>query len=371
MKPFSPTSLDSFDACPARYFRGLDLPPLVSAPLEAGSAVHEVTKQSGAPWPADKLAENAEMILSSLSEEGQSYFREMLPIKITVNPDGAEVYSEVKLAVDKDRKPVPFESDQAYFRGIVDAYWFQGSHLQVVDWKTNRRMPAESEVQMMRQPASYPLLILPILPHPPKFCVVELHFVRYGQSRQAVVGEREMDLAWKWIQRKTEERARMDPGHPEYRTGSHCQYCGFKGDCPEIDKLVAAGAISRIETQAQATEMANVMRAYLKFVEELKETLRAYGDIHGDIPTGDGEVLGYETREKVTYPETYKTLETLLKYGASMEELYGNLNLTKTYISKFKAVLTQESARREIGALSQSKKYSEFKFHKKGEVWEE
>lgn len=134
MPPWSYSSLTSYETCPKRYFHIKVAKDVVDVPGEAarwGSTVHkhlEDRVRDGTPLPA------------SIS----SY--EPLVAKIANSPN--EKLIECEMAVTRDLKPTEWTAPDAWCRGIVDVGLLTGKRALLLDWKTGKRKPESTQLQL-------------------------------------------------------------------------------------------------------------------------------------------------------------------------------------------------------------------------------
>ena len=132
--PWSFSGLTSFETCGKRYFHIKVARDVVDPPNEAtawGSTVHkhlEDRVRHGTPLPA---------VL-------QEYERLVEPI---INAGGTLIV-EQQLAVDSGLRPVAWDSQDAWCRGIVDVGVLTGKRAVLLDWKTGKRKPESDQLKL-------------------------------------------------------------------------------------------------------------------------------------------------------------------------------------------------------------------------------
>ena len=114
--------------CPRKYkFRVIDKltePPMTEGPAMRGIEIHKMFE--------DYLLGN----IAELSNEFHYYTDFLNDLKMV------NAWPEIKLAVDKDWNEVDWDSEDMWFRCILDALTLHGSEKAVIyDWKTGKEYP--------------------------------------------------------------------------------------------------------------------------------------------------------------------------------------------------------------------------------------
>lgn len=126
--PTSFSALDSFETCPRRHYLTRISKQVKDPPGEAaqwGQAVHKAL---------DKYLKGDPSALSK-SMRGYSKIADAVLDSIP----GAEVYSELQLAVDHELEPCGWWDKSGWIRGIVDVLVLDGAKAYALDWKTGKR----------------------------------------------------------------------------------------------------------------------------------------------------------------------------------------------------------------------------------------
>ena len=139
--PFSYSNLSSYNSCPQRHHfeRGLNIKPLDESPHPAalrGVELHRACE---------------EYTLGTIDILPNELLR-FRPILDKLKASGAR--AEVKYAVDKDCKPVPYDSPDAYFYGIIDTLELSAAIGCVGDWKSGKERDYSQQLKF------YAMLVL-------------------------------------------------------------------------------------------------------------------------------------------------------------------------------------------------------------------
>lgn len=134
MPPWSYSGLTAFESCPRKYFH-LKVERSVVEPSSEhathGVAVHQALEYAvagTAPLPEKYL--------------------EWLPLVQKLIDAPGEKLVELEIALDKDFKPVEWQSPSAWCRGIVDVVVDSGAAAVACDYKTGRRKPESTQLML-------------------------------------------------------------------------------------------------------------------------------------------------------------------------------------------------------------------------------
>jgi RecB family exonuclease len=304
---------NTFDECPAKFKaeylverRGGTAEPY----LVIGSFVHEALdryvkflKEIHASSDFDKLDDIADELWNShhrgsLPMDARSEIRDLLikAREMLVFEDIGKVHAaEVKLAVDKDWKPVDYESDRAWVRGKVDRIDIdEEDNVKIVDYKSGYRIVGVSDSWQIKL---YARLMLAYMPAATTMDV-ELAYIRHRSLRSGRVGPEEMSGAQEWIEgiRLDMEKAAKADRYPA-RPGAACRGCAAFATCP-----ARATTVKPVPPRDEAHAIAMVARLILidRERKEIMEAITPFVDQYGDIDV-NGMVLGYQLENRLEF----------------------------------------------------------------------
>ena len=139
----SPSSLKLFDNCPHRFLRErilCDVSDQGSDAAQRGRAAHEVFERAALgeqAWPEEYAHVRDHLAL--VCEQPAA-------TEVTARLEDVNLAVEVKLALDAELRPAAW--DDGWMRGIVDALALDGKTARVIDYKTGKKRPQDSAMQM-------------------------------------------------------------------------------------------------------------------------------------------------------------------------------------------------------------------------------
>ena len=177
--PWSASSIDAFRACPYKYYHlriakdVKDFPP--SDAVLLGRRLH-------------KAFENAVNIGERLPSE-YSQWQDLVE-KIKALP-GIK-HPEIKLAVDRNFKPVDYYSKDAWSRGAADLVILSGDTCAILDYKTGKRRDSE-------QLALYAAYAFAKWPHLKKVTTMYIWLKEHKIDRHTYTQEDKPELWKQWL----------------------------------------------------------------------------------------------------------------------------------------------------------------------------
>ena len=226
-------------------------------------------------------------------------------------PEFGEIYIEKKL-----------ETDQIH--GTPDKITIESqAYVLIEDWKTNRQIMTQAQVEREFQLPFYTWLFLLTQPediHPDVF-ELALVFLRYGH---VVSYEKTQEEVWAWGERAQLRIDRILAMTEFPAIPGTCKFCDFVLGCPEA-------VVDEIETDpvALAERFKLVALTNKKIDLALKEIVRTSGPIKLQ-----GERLDFYEISTLSWPDMNRVLDVLLEYDISREDAWRALSPTKTALKK-------------------------------------
>ncbi len=266
--PCTPTRLGTWLDCPRRYrYTYLDRPQPPKGPPWGHNSVGAATHSALAAWwslpfAARQPGRGAELVRSAWLTDG---FRDAEQSAAARTLAARWVY-EYLLRIDPGDEPVGVErtvsspTTRLVVSGRVDRIDLRDGALVIVDYKTGRRAPTETDARSSLALALYAVAAARTLRRPSGR--VELHHLPTGTV--AVADHDEASLTRKVVEAESIARdaQRADAGYADGRTGDEhfpatasalCSWCDFRRHCaagqaaaPQIEPwaAVVAGATS-------------------------------------------------------------------------------------------------------------------------------
>jgi hypothetical protein len=281
--------------------------PMADPPhFKFGRLVHEVIQQyidhliaTSQPYAPQDMDEIWLTFLASCTEpvpeERRTEMRKVLRrFSMDFRLDVDAVWKpEASLAVDIDRKPVPYDHPSALVRGTLDLPLVRGASGFVMDWKTAWAPMSETAMRTHLQPRTYAMLFNAWNPRV-QFVEVTYWFVRFGVARTVVFGLSDFKQTWEeWLAiaegiyatlAESDNDALWTP-----TPGPHCGNCGVAVQCPI--GLPALGNIAAL-TQASAEEKGRIVMAAEAGLKVLKEQLKVRVKAQGPVDV-DGQRFAF------------------------------------------------------------------------------
>ena len=342
--PHSYSALDLFDTCPQAFkYRRIDrLPGGGSVPLRVGKASHDLMErylrtllERQVPSDIDTLATLAIEVGASLGGAAALDFHEsIIPQvqRLTFPVDRMQgVRLEDGYAFNRAWEPVPWESPDAHFRARIDLSYFEPGLLIVDDWKTDRKLPPQSEIDGSLQLEIYAWILSQVYPESEEI-LIRLRYLRYGGAERkrkisrAELADTKAKLDAKIARIEAERRWEATPS-------TLCGWCEYRNLCPAFKALNDGGVLQEIETPEQAAEALKQRVMRKAELEALDEKLRAWVDEHGAIPF-DGQVYGYRGVSRVTLDDVTQVGNVLAGFGVPRARIMEAFSTTKAAVKR-------------------------------------
>jgi CRISPR/Cas system-associated exonuclease Cas4 (RecB family) len=288
---FSYTRLDLFSSCPFAYKQKyiVKAAEIRSEALDTGSIAHAAIDrylkhliETGQQTDITAMADIVHGVFYGGEEHGlgSSEYQEVFDIcqlfadRFILNPDtayGPEEWFEHKIGPD-------------LMRGKIDWLEMDGNAAVVTDWKSDRAIRSQSDVDSDFQLKVYAWGLWRMFPHIEEI-IVRLNFIRYFVPRETVIYSDEMPQIEKQItsqieQIKAEKEFKATPG-------KFCQWCPYTEACP----LVISNLIS-CQNADDAERLFGEILMMQRKIDERKEALKAYTNKNGVIEL-NGMIIGY------------------------------------------------------------------------------
>lgn len=206
---FSYSKLKNFESCPRKHLE-VDLLKHFkdeSDALTEGMKLHEAARQAisfGKPLPAEFK------VLQKWIDK----------IMIGEEHDDISIQTELKLAIDSDKKPCDWFSKKAWFRGVIDVLKIRNPVALIVDWKTGN--PQDEIIQLG-------LNAQLIFSHYPKIMAAKVMYVwtKMDDSNEENLYRKDMDALWGELNpRLTVLKAAYDSNnYPPKKSGLCKKWC--------------------------------------------------------------------------------------------------------------------------------------------------
>jgi len=282
------SSLSTYELCPAKYrFQYEERLPTASSPaLSFGDSLHRTLYRfHNRPVPvAPTLPEMLEMLDGEWQSDG---FRDASE-EATYRAHGAEVLTSYHRD-NADSFAIPaalefhfrIEVEGVQVSGTIDRMdRIPGGGYEIIDYKTNRRLPPLSRVQEDLQLTVYYLAAKEIWGIEPER--LTLYFLLPGERMTTTRSPADADELRKRISVAAE---RIAAGKFEPRQNALCDWCDFQALCPlfrhRFEQEGGDPAPRMTEVVNEWIELKRLGRKTYQRLDELAPLINAFGDEHG------------------------------------------------------------------------------------------
>jgi hypothetical protein len=207
--------------------------------------------------------------------------------------------------------PVRSLQPAPYFYAILDHLLLAGDEAIIRDYKSDRHLRSEAEVQGDLQVWSYCWAVAQQFPHVKHFRV-EMDFLRHGVVREAEFGLGVVEATEELLaQRITQIRGfRQRRDFPAIAC-DQCQWCGFQGECPILRAEADPTTIRDADDAAAAAAALHVLEARRT---KLRDLLAAYTAEAGPVQVGS-LAYGHHIAHGVTIDDVREAVRILEAEG--------------------------------------------------------
>jgi CRISPR/Cas system-associated exonuclease Cas4 (RecB family) len=186
---------------------------------------------------------------------------------------------EERLAIDIEGTLVDWESEDTWFRAILDKLYIAGDQAKISDYKTGFSMHADKF-----QLEIYAWLIYKLYPQV-EHIQVELDFVRFAYKKTWDISKSEFQK----INRRILNRIEQVEEDTEYKPklNSLCATCPFWKLCPAIKEIGEDNVVRAPHSKKEAVKLFASLLAYEKVSDEIKSTLKAFVEANGEVVNSD------------------------------------------------------------------------------------
>jgi hypothetical protein len=340
---YSHTAFERYDDCPKAFaFERMEkLGRVVGAPLDVGRAVHEVLERYGRHCIAKERQQDLDALRSildatepQLAPDALADFRgiaERLPEILFEPAVMCEAEFELELAWDSAWHPVEWFDRAARYRAKIDCFHREGAVGCVTDWKTQRKIPPQGEVDRDQQLRTYAWAMSLLHPEIDEW-IVRTVYVRYGMAVRRCVLRRE-DLAG--VRDEIERKIARIAGDRKFepKLGAHCTVCDYAHRCPAFQKLYANDQLPVPTDADTAREAALALIVAQRRAKDLRDRLTAYVEAHGPVDLGD-QRFGFVESERVEFPDAKQLGGALQGLGVPSEAIWGALSASKSSVTQ-------------------------------------
>jgi hypothetical protein len=348
----SKSGINQFFDCPFVYKKERieHLPAIKGAPLQRGSAVHDVI---GA-YAAHCVKENVKTDIAIIPD---LLHRILDPLRIP-----AEVHAEAREIVEEfasctmfvpgriiavedllsDKPLLSVQIGNYLYRGRLDMAEFEDSTdtLIVEDYKTNRQIASQKQVEYDLSLPGYALLAIANIPRAAKtkHVVMRLTFVRFGQTVEYECEVADLELARRRIIRAGDlistAIAKDDfPATP----GDLCDHCPYSNLCPHESR-----EIPRSDNLESIVSLAEDVLVMERKIADRNAAIKKWCAEQGTVKV-NGVEFGHFVEAKNSWNKV-ELIEFLQGQDASAEYLAKYLNANATALRTWREQLIDEGA---------------------------
>lgn len=281
------SSISTYETCPAKYrFHYEDRLPQASSPaLAFGDSLHRALHRfHGRPVPvAPSLDELCEMLTSVWVSDGyadaseeQMYLAHARQVLAQYHRENADRY-RIPAALEF-RFQIEVEGVQ--LSGVIDRMdRIPSGGYQIIDYKTNRRLPPQATVDRDLQLSLYHLAAKEVWGIEPER--LTLYYLLPGERMSTVRTARDVD---ELRRRVATVSARIAAGRFEPRANPLCDWCDFQAHCPlyrhRYEKEKGDPAPRMTEIVDEWIELKRLGRDTYRRIDELAALINAFCEEH-------------------------------------------------------------------------------------------
>lgn len=258
-----------------------------------------------------------------------------------------DIRVEVKLAFDKNWNRVQWDSEDAYFRGIVDQIHREGDLLVITDYKTNMSLPAADlfkpddedglsinpeKLKMQLQLKVYAYLVSLIYPEHDRF-YIRNDYVRYNVYRERSISKYELEQVPDLIATFYEQIKNAKQYIP--RINVNCKTCKILALCPahsDTDRIaLTAGNITNREMAEKVAEEYMILKTR---TERHREALKTWIDENESSINVNDKYIGYKTKSRMEIKDKPQIIDDLEKRGINRDDAISAMSMSKTKLQK-------------------------------------
>ncbi len=349
------SALETYKLCPQKYkFQEIDrIPAKKSKEAVFGTHIHstlkfmfshdplfptldEVLGYFRENWPPAEKMEVTPEERAIYMAEGERMLKEFYKKNAPWLFNVADLESRFEVLIEDPRK-----KEIHVLAGRIDRIDKIEDGFEVIDYKTNRRLPSQEKVDRDLQMSIYALGLKKRWPHlePPQI-KLSLYFLKHGEKlstmRTAEATEATAHDVLKTIaeiQHKLATAERFEPA-----PGPHCDFCPYKPICPAWKHLYRkqeAGSMKQEEVDAALKEYFEALKekdTQEDRLNELKSKIRQYMEAGGyDRVFGEEGYLSLSPQKRYSY-DFEKVREILEPLGKWEEILSADEQRLKTVL---------------------------------------
>ena len=337
----SHTRLQDYRACPQLFrWRHLDhVPAEVSPYLLVGRLVHEIAAKyvahcqtAGTPSDPTRL-EQITVDLTDPHPDIQPDVEDAVEglARLTIEPSVSYGIEE-EFAFTNAWEPCAWTDRAVFFRSKIDYHYRNEAGLRVIfDFKSDQKLASHDEVAQHPQLPIYAWVLS--LAVPEERFVAGLYFTRLGVLRTAPPFERPQLTR---VRDAIEAQAALIDADKRWlpQLGPHCTRCPYTRQCRAFQSALKLGSAPVLQTDEEAREEAQRRALLQKDLKDAESRLRAWAEVHGPIPVGEGEELGFHPKTQQVFGDVEAVVRQLLTLGVPREAVWGELSLSKAAIER-------------------------------------
>lgn len=363
------SALDTFKSCPLKYkFQEIDKLKTPKAPEAVfGTLVHSTLKfihDGGFILPTQKEALNyfsSNWNTEIFEDETQERMAFAQGIKIIQDYFKKNDPSKAQIVDLESRFTIELsdENEKHLISGFIDRIDKTEDGFEVIDYKTNRKLPAQSYIDENMQLFIYLLALIkryPQLEQNPQVVKLSLYFLKHGVKLSTI---KTSELIEQGRQKLLDIIHEVQKSDFPPCVSPLCQWCGFQQHCPMWKHKFKNKEPLDINEQ----ERQSLISEYIKLNEGIKMEKKKLMEIQSTIIA----IMEQEKSERLftegsivakSYRKTYKYDEVKLKDILITQGLWENvLKLDATKLKKVMETLPS-SVKKEIEALKELQKES-------------
>jgi len=244
-----------------------------------------------------------------------------------------EEMNEVNVCLDVEFKPVPWDSEEGYIRGVLDKIRVLngGRTIEITDYKSGWKIMPESELESGIQLPLYAFLASKLFPDAEDF-VLCFDFVRYNYAPAIAISREDTRRMITHI-----HDAVLAIGHAETfpaKVGEHCAGCDYTGVCVDFQAAARDTGIHTVSTDEEARALAEMWMLQAIAAKQNAKLLKAWVEKNGQVTAGGGTRVGFNVSEKAVLKDGYAVLNALEDLKIPSMDISKIINVSKKAVVK-------------------------------------
>lgn len=260
---------------------------------------------------------------------------------------------EEKISLGENYEEAPWS--EAWYRGIVDILEINGTHATIIDYKNQKNILSQGDLDEHEQLTFYAWLISKLYTYVESF-TCRIWYLQYGKYGETHRTREELEEFERGLMLRIDKVCDIESWDPN--PGSACHYCDYKHLCPVAQDLSPEN--NEVISFEQATKAADEILVMESRIAELKPKLKAWVQSNDEIRMAGDIVYGFKSSTSSSW-NAEAVHDTLLGYGHKMSEV---ANVDSRKMQSFLKKCRDENLRAELEDIEEEKTSTRFSAYK-------